>query len=68
MPQYKEGDKVNYTPVGGAQSRTSRSVGVIRETLGGRSSSDNETRYMIENMHTHKSSSIKEGNIMGPAE
>lgn len=44
------------------------SVGVVRETLGGRSSSDNETRYKIENMNTHKSSSIKEGNIEGPAE
>ncbi|KAJ5960470.1 uncharacterized protein N7479_007620 [Penicillium vulpinum] len=68
MPRFKEGDKVSYKPVGGAQSKTNKSVGVIRETLGGRSSSDNETRYMIENMHTHKSSSVKEGNIEGPAE
>ncbi|EKV06977.1 hypothetical protein PDIG_66130 [Penicillium digitatum PHI26] len=68
MPRYKEGDKVSYKPVGGAQSRTSKSVGLILETLGGRSSSDDEPRYKIENMHTHKSSSIKEGNIEGPAE
>ncbi|CAI7580239.1 unnamed protein product [Penicillium glandicola] len=68
MPRYKEGDKVSYKPVGGAQSKTSTSVGVIRETLGGRSSSDDEMRYKIENMHTHKSSSVKEGNIEGPAE
>ncbi|KAJ5514064.1 hypothetical protein N7463_003616 [Penicillium fimorum] len=66
--QYKEGDKVNYKPVGGAQSKTNKSVGVIRETLGGRSESDDEPRYMIENMHTHKNSSIKQGNIEGPAE
>ncbi|KAJ5467738.1 hypothetical protein N7475_005490 [Penicillium sp. IBT 31633x] len=68
MPQYKEGDKVSYKPVGGPNSRTSSSVGVVRETMSGRSASDNETRYKIENMHTHKSSNIKESNIEGPAE
>ncbi|KAJ5130533.1 uncharacterized protein N7515_006572 [Penicillium bovifimosum] len=70
MPQYKEGDKVNYKPVGGPNSRTSSSVGVIRETMagGGRSASDDEQRYKIENLHTHKSSNIKESNIEGPAE
>ncbi|KAJ6138495.1 Protein of unknown function DUF2945 [Penicillium samsonianum] len=67
-PRYKEGDKVSYKPVGGAQSRTSKSVGVIREMKGGRSSTDDEPRYKIENMHTHKSSNIKEGNIEGPAD
>lgn len=35
---------------------------------GGRSSTDDEPRYKIENMHTHKSSNIKEGNIEGPAD
>ncbi|KAF4762326.1 hypothetical protein HAV15_005622 [Penicillium sp. str.  len=68
MPRYKEGQKVSYKPVGGAQSRTSMSTGLILENLGGRSSSDDEPRYKIENLHTHKSSSIKEGNIKGPAE
>ncbi|CDM33978.1 hypothetical protein DTO013E5_1709 [Penicillium roqueforti] len=68
MPHFKEGDKVNYKPVGGPQSRTSMSVGLVREILGGRSSSDEETRYTIENLHTHKTSSIKERNIEGPAE
>ncbi|CAI7646827.1 unnamed protein product [Penicillium bialowiezense] len=69
MHRFKEGDKVNYRPVGGANSKTNKSIGVIRETMTGRSStSDNEPRYKIENMNTHKSSSIKEGNIEGPAE
>jgi hypothetical protein len=36
--------------------------------IGQSSTSDNEPRYRIENMNTHKSSSIKEGNIEGPAE
>lgn len=44
------------------------STGLILENLGGRSSSDDEPRYKIENLHTHKSSNIKEGNIEGPAE
>jgi hypothetical protein len=86
MYQFKEGDKVNYKPVGGmmnfiynvyihepqanqattgANSKTNKSVGVIREIT---TASDNEPRYRIENMNTHKSSSIKEGNIEGPAE
>ena len=53
----------------GANSKTNKSVGIIRETMpGGSSASDNEPRYKIENMNTHKSSSIKEGNIEGPAE
>lgn len=90
MHRFKEGDKVNYRPVGGAlsallttyitkdkanckwkgaNSHTNKSVGVIREIMTGRSStSDHEPRYKIENMNTHKSSSIKEGNIEGPAE
>lgn len=44
------------------------STGLILENLGGRSASDDEPRYKIENLHTHKSSNIKEGNIEGPAE
>ncbi|KAJ5774033.1 hypothetical protein N7457_008929 [Penicillium paradoxum] len=68
MPHYKEGDKVNYKPVGGPTSKTNTSVGVVRDTLPGRSAADNEPRYKIENMHTHKSSNIKESNIEGPAE
>ncbi|CAP94253.1 hypothetical protein E8E15_007539 [Penicillium rubens] len=68
MFRYKEGDKVKYTPVGGPESRTSRSVGVVRDCMGGRNSIDDEPRYKVENIHTHKASSVKEGNIEGPAE
>lgn len=57
------------TIITGAHSKTNTSIGVIRETMTGRSSaSDNEPRYKIENMNTHKSSSVKEGSIEGPAE
>jgi hypothetical protein len=36
--------------------------------MGGRNSIDDEPRYKVENIHTHKASSVKEGNIEGPAE
>ncbi|KAJ5105824.1 hypothetical protein NUU61_003171 [Penicillium alfredii] len=76
MPNYRKGERVNYRPVGGPQSNTSESIGVIREVatkstqLTGRNveASADEPRYEIENEHTHKRSAIKESNILGPAE
>ncbi|KAJ5644793.1 hypothetical protein N7507_010804 [Penicillium longicatenatum] len=76
MPSFHEGQRVNYKPVGGPNSNTSTSTGVIREvateptTLTGRSvaASDKEPRYQIENEKTRKSSAVKEANIIGPAE
>ncbi|KAJ6083146.1 hypothetical protein PENARI_c032G06176 [Penicillium arizonense] len=76
MPSYAKGQKVNYKPVGGAASNTSQSVGIIREVSTGNTNmtgrnvaaSDDEPRYEIENMNTHKRSAIKESNIEGPAE
>ncbi|KAJ5760868.1 hypothetical protein N7520_008024 [Penicillium odoratum] len=76
MPAFHEGQRVNYKPVGGPNSNTSTSVGIIREvatnptTLTGRSvaASDKEPRYEIENEKTRKHSAVKEANILGPAE
>ncbi|KAJ5577575.1 uncharacterized protein N7459_006539 [Penicillium hispanicum] len=76
MPAFRKGDRVNYKPVGGPQSHTSASVGVIREVttqpanLTGRNveASQAEPRYEIENEKTQKSSAVKEANIIGPAE
>lgn len=76
MPAYRKGDTVRYKPVGGPESHTSETVGVIREVrtedsqLTGRNvvASPEEPRYEIENSHTHKRSAIKESNIMGPAD
>ncbi|KAJ5792992.1 uncharacterized protein N7503_008970 [Penicillium pulvis] len=76
MPIFHQGQRVSYKPVGGPDSNTSASVGIIREiatkptNLTGRSvvASDEEPRYQIENEKTHKSSAVKEANIIGPAE
>ncbi|KAI9928974.1 hypothetical protein AWENTII_001359 [Aspergillus wentii] len=73
---YRQGESVRYKPVGGPESKTSESTGVIREVstsptqLTGRNvaASEDEPRYEIENLHTHKRSAIKESNIIGPAE
>ncbi|KAJ5601734.1 hypothetical protein N7510_011268 [Penicillium lagena] len=76
MPAYRKGESVRYKPVGGRESHTSETVGVIRDvsthdtSLTGRNvaASADEPRYEIENERTHKRSAIKEANILGPAE
>ncbi|KAF7716860.1 Uncharacterized protein PECH_006957 [Penicillium ucsense] len=76
MPAFQAGQRVSYKPVGGRESHTSESVGVIRDvsthdtTMTGRrvEASPGEPRYEIENEHTHKRSAVKESNILGPAE
>ncbi|KAJ5643841.1 uncharacterized protein N7484_006348 [Penicillium longicatenatum] len=58
MPSFQEGQRVNYKPVGGPNSNTSTSTGVIREvateptTLTGRSvaASDKEPRYQLREL------------------
>ncbi|EPS30226.1 hypothetical protein POX_b02764 [Penicillium oxalicum] len=76
MPAFQTGQRVTYKPVGGRESHTSESVGVIRDvsthntTMTGRmvEASQEEPRYEIENEHTRKRSAVKESNILGPAE
>ncbi|KAJ5487091.1 hypothetical protein N7530_001391 [Penicillium desertorum] len=66
MFRYKEGDKVKYTPDQNPEPAEALESSVI--AWGGRNSIDDEPRYKVENIHTHKASSVKEGNIEGPAE
>ena len=75
ISEFKEGDKVVYHPVGGAQQT---SVGVIKKVLtheeevGARHAtmhaSETEPRYVIENEHTHKETAYKRENIVEKAE
>ncbi|KAL1977157.1 hypothetical protein VTN31DRAFT_16 [Thermomyces dupontii] len=72
MPAYRVNQQVRYKPVGGAESKTSESVGIIRDVitqpgnLTGRNvhASPSTPRYEVENAHTHKRSAIKEENII----
>ncbi|MCL6358405.1 DUF2945 domain-containing protein [Pectobacterium parmentieri] len=72
-PQYKKGQSVRYKPVGGPDSNTSESVGVIRDVLTepGRqadrnvNASEDDPRYEIENSNTGKLTTIYEKNILG---
>lgn len=69
--EFKEGDRVVYHPVGGAQQT---SVGVIKKILtheeqaGSRHTtmhaSPEEPRYLIENEHTKKETVYKRENII----
>ncbi|KAL2753260.1 hypothetical protein ACRALDRAFT_2110706 [Sodiomyces alcalophilus JCM 7366] len=75
MPMYKNGDNVRYKPVGGPDSNTSESTGVIKDVLTqpGRQAernvqaSEEEPRYEIENNNTGKTTTIYESNILGRA-
>jgi hypothetical protein len=72
--EFKEGDRVVYHPVGGAQQT---SVGVIKkiltheEEVGTRHAtmhaSQEEPRYVIENEHTKKETAYKFENIVEKA-
>ncbi|KAI9793236.1 MAG: hypothetical protein M1816_000657 [Peltula sp. TS41687] len=75
MPKYEVGQTVRYKPVGGPDSNTSESTGVIKDvsteptTMTDRhvDASEESPRYEIENSNTGKSSAIKEENILGEA-
>ncbi|ROT38437.1 hypothetical protein SODALDRAFT_339845 [Sodiomyces alkalinus F11] len=75
MPMYKTGDQVRYKPVGGPESQTSESTGIIKDVLTepGRQAqrnvqaSEEEPRYEIENSNTGKTTTIFESNILGSA-
>ncbi|QKX57191.1 uncharacterized protein TRUGW13939_04299 [Talaromyces rugulosus] len=75
MPQYRVNDQVRYKPVGGRESNTSETVGVVRQvitepgSLTGRQvqASNDDPRYEVENSNTGKRTAIKESNILSPA-
>ncbi|EIW57337.1 uncharacterized protein TRAVEDRAFT_48376 [Trametes versicolor FP-101664 SS1] len=61
MAGYKQGDKVEYRPIGGAAENVSHSTGVIEEII---QSEDGETRYAIRNDNTGKTTNYQEMNIV----
>ncbi|KAK4455407.1 hypothetical protein QBC34DRAFT_374245 [Podospora aff. communis PSN243] len=76
MVRYSMGETVRYKPVGGPNSNTSESVGIIKHILtepgqqAGRNvnASVDSPRYEIENLNTGKTTTIYERNILGPEE
>ncbi|KAJ9644057.1 hypothetical protein H2201_004426 [Coniosporium apollinis] len=70
--KYQEGDRVSYKPVGGPDSNTSISTGIILSVLkqdtemDGRTmhASENHVRYEIENVNTGKAAAVFEENII----
>ncbi|KAK1765034.1 hypothetical protein QBC33DRAFT_545566 [Phialemonium atrogriseum] len=75
MPQFKPGQTVTYKPVGGPDSNTPESTGVIKSVLtepgvqaerNVQASPDNP-RYEIENSNTGKTTTVYEANVLGRA-
>ncbi|KAJ3526183.1 hypothetical protein NMY22_g10272 [Coprinellus aureogranulatus] len=74
-PQFKVGETVRYKPVGGRDSNTSESTGIIRDciTEPGRqadrnvNANEDNPRYEIENSNTGKLTSVYESNILEKA-
>ncbi|KAJ2915624.1 hypothetical protein MD484_g4787, partial [Candolleomyces efflorescens] len=74
-PQFQKGDSVRYKPVGGPDSNTPQSVGVVKDVLTqpGKQAdrnvqaSEENPRYEIENSNTGKITTIFEANILGKA-
>ncbi|KFY24761.1 hypothetical protein V491_02035 [Pseudogymnoascus sp. VKM F-3775] len=76
MPQFNRGQTVHYKPVGGPESHTAESTGIVRDVLTepgmqadrNVNASPENPRYennKIENTNTGKVTSIYETNIMG---
>lgn len=55
MTHYKEGDHVEYRPVGGAEDTVSHSTGVIEAIEG----AGEQARYVIKNDNTGKTTSYQ---------
>ncbi|KAJ4232369.1 hypothetical protein NW757_013830 [Fusarium falciforme] len=73
MARYKTGQSVRYKPVGGPDSQTSETVGVITDVLTepgiqadrNVQASPDSPRYEIQNSNTGKVTTIYEANILG---
>ncbi|KAF4444815.1 hypothetical protein F53441_11038 [Fusarium austroafricanum] len=76
MAQYKTGQSVRYKPVGGPDSQTSETVGVITDVLTepgiqadrNVQASPDSPRYEIQNSNTGKVTTVYEANILGLSE
>ncbi|KAH7187333.1 hypothetical protein DER44DRAFT_816537 [Fusarium oxysporum] len=73
MAKYKTGQSVRYKPVGGPDSQTSETVGVITDVLTepgiqadrNVQASPDSPRYEIQNSNTDKVTTVYEANILG---
>ena len=75
--EFKEGDHVEYHPIGGGQENTATTTGTIKKILTEKqpagetgvqvNASDDEPRYLIENDKTGKETAYKKENIIGKA-
>ncbi|CAI6075971.1 unnamed protein product [Clonostachys chloroleuca] len=73
MAQYKTGQSVRYKPVGGPDSKTSESIGVVTDVLTepgiqaerNVQASPDAPRYEIQNSNTGKVTTVYEANILG---
>ncbi|KAL5603671.1 hypothetical protein FOVSG1_006421 [Fusarium oxysporum f. sp. vasinfectum] len=76
MAKYKTGQSVRYKPVGGPDSQTSETVGVITDVLTETGiqadrnvqASPDSPRYEIQNSNTGKVTTVYEANILGLSE
>ncbi|CCT65170.1 hypothetical protein IWW34DRAFT_754285 [Fusarium oxysporum f. sp. albedinis] len=76
MAKYKTGQSVRYKPVGGPDSQTSETVGVITDVLTepgiqadrNVQASPDSPRYEIQNSNTGKVTTVYEANILGLSE
>ncbi|WEW61808.1 hypothetical protein PRK78_007304 [Emydomyces testavorans] len=75
MPRFSEGQCVRYKPVGGPESNTSESTGIILSVSteptqqAGRNvaASEEDPRYEIKNDNTGKTTTVYEKNILSSA-
>ncbi|KAH8747658.1 hypothetical protein F5883DRAFT_670105 [Diaporthe sp. PMI_573] len=76
MARYETGQSVRYKPVGGPDSQTSETVGVITDVLTepgiqadrNVQASPDSPRYEIQNSNTGKVTTVYEVNILGPSQ
>ncbi|THH01594.1 hypothetical protein EW026_g1129 [Hermanssonia centrifuga] len=61
MPSYKEGDHVEYRPIGGEQDNVSHSTGTVQKVV---EEEDGDVRVTIKNDNTGKATNYMEKNII----
>lgn len=62
--QYKEGEKVEYRPIGGGSDNVAHSTGTIEKVS---QAEDGTPRFTIKNDNTGKTATYQEMNIVGKA-